>query len=595
VLRTPYRYLLRTYVLPHWPSAVLLSLLLGSLIGLDLLQPQIVRYFLDTAQAGGAMGRLVAAALLYLGAAVLGQVVGVAEGYTAANLGWRATNALRADLTQHCLGLDLAFHNSRTPGELIERLDGDISVLANFFSRFVLQVAGNGLLLLGVLVLVYREDRRIGLMLLGFSVVALLVMNGFRNPGARSAVAGRRAMADLFGFLEERLNGLPDIQTAGAQAYVLHGLSQRLQGTIQTGRATFFLGSFMGGATSLVFTAATAAALALSASFFRAGSMSIGTVYLIFQYTTMVRAPLGHMTRQVRDFQRAAAGVARVRQLAGLAPTIADGPGALLPAGALGVEFRHVSFAYPALENGGPPADILTDITFRLAPGQVLGVLGRTGSGKTTLARLLCRLYDPGAGAVLLGGVDVRRLKLAEIGRQVGMVTQEVQLFPASVRENLTLFDPAIADGRILAALEGLGLMEWYGALPAGLDTVLTPGGGLSAGEAQLLAFARVFLRDPAVVILDEASSRLDPATETRLERAVERLLRPEDAAERTRRTAIVIAHRLSTVAKADEILVLEDGRVVEYGERRALAGDAGSRFAALLRSSERERVGELV
>ncbi len=318
-------------------------------------------------------------------------------------------------------------------------------------------------------------------------------------------------------------------------------------------------------------------------------------MYLIFQYTTMVRAPLGQVTRQARDFQRAAASVARLRQLYGMPRTITDGPGAVLPAGALGVEFRAVSFAYPASDASGreTTADILRDVSFQIKPGNVLGVLGRSGSGKTTLARLLCRLYDPAAGAVLLGGVDIRELPLAELGRQVGMVTQEVQLFAASVRENLTLFDPAIGDERILAALDGLGLTEWCRALPAGLDSMLAPGGGgLSAGEAQLLAFARVFLHDPAVVILDEASSRLDPATEARIDRAVERLLRAETPAGQPRRTAIVIAHRLSTVAKVDEILVLDGGRIVEHGTRSALAGDAESRFAALLRGSEQELLG---
>jgi len=216
-----------------WPMAVLLAVLLGGLISLDLVQPQIVRFFIDAAQAGGAPGAMSLAALLYLGVALLTQVIGIVEGYTAANLGWLATNALRADLTQHCLELDLSFHNSRTPGELIERLDGDVTVLANFFSRFVLHVVGNGLLLAGVLVLVFREDRRIGLVLLAFSILALLVMNGFRNPGARFAAASRQAVADLFGYLEERLNGLPDIQTAGAQEYVLRGLSSRLLATIR--------------------------------------------------------------------------------------------------------------------------------------------------------------------------------------------------------------------------------------------------------------------------------------------------------------------------------------------------------------------------
>ena len=583
VLPTSYRHLLLTYLVPHWPRVVALAILLGSLIGLDLVQPQIIRYVIDTAQAGGALGTLVLAAILYLGVALLAQAVGVAEQYTAENLGWLATNALRADLTQHCLELDLSFHNARTPGELIERLDGDIAVLANFFSRFVLQVIGNGLLLLGILLLLFQEDWRIGLVMLAFSVAALLVMNAFRDPGARYAQASRQASADLFGFLEERLGGLPDIQTSGAQGYVLHRIAPYLRATIHWGRTSFLMGGLLGGATSLVFTAASAAALALGAYFFRSGAMSVGTVYLLFQYTTMVREPLGEVTRQVRDFQRAAAGVARVQQLYATAPTIVDGPGAALPPGALSVEFRDVSFAYPVAGAGGAvPDPVLQGVSFRLEPGRVLGLLGRTGSGKTTLARLLCRLYDPGSGAVLLGGADLRQLRLDDLGRRIGLVTQEVQLFAATVRDNLTLFDPSIADERIVAALDGLGLSAWYHALPAGLDTELPPGGGgLSAGEAQLLAFARVFLRDPDVVVLDEASSRLDPATEALIERAVNRLL--------AGRTAIVITHRLGTVARVDEIMILDGGHIVEAGTRTALALDPTSRFAALLRGSAQE------
>jgi ATP-binding cassette subfamily B protein len=247
------------------------------------------------------------------------------------------------------------------------------------------------------------------------------------------------------------------------------------------------------------------------------------------------------------------------------------------------VEFRDVSFAYPVAGAGRAlPDPVLQGISFRLEPGRVLGLLGRTGSGKTTLARLLCRLYDPGSGAVLLGGVDLRELRLDDLGRRIGLVTQEVQLFAATVRDNLTLFDPSIADERIVAALDGLGLSAWYHALPAGLDTELPPGGGsLSAGEAQLLAFARVFLRDPDVVVLDEASSRLDPATEALIERAVNRLL--------AGRTAIVIAHRLGTVARVDEIMILDGGHIVEAGTRTALALDPTSRFAALLRGSAQE------
>jgi ATP-binding cassette subfamily B protein len=207
----------------------------------------------------------------------------------------------------------------------------------------------------------------------------------------------------------------------------------------------------------------------------------------------------------------------------------------------------------------------------------VLGILGRTGSGKTTLTRLLCRLYDPGAGVIRLGGVDLRTAPLPDLRRRVGVVTQEVQLFQATLRDNITFFDATITDARIEGALAELGLAAWVRAMPAGLDTPLAAGGrGFSAGEAQLLAFTRLLLRDPGLVILDEAAARLDPITEQRLEGAIDRLLR--------HRTGVIVAHRLHTLQRADDILILEQGRVVEYGTRAELAARPDTRFAQLLR-----------
>jgi ABC-type multidrug transport system fused ATPase/permease subunit len=192
------------------------------------------------------------------------------------------------------------------------------------------------------------------------------------------------------------------------------------------------------------------------------------------------------------------------------------------------------------------------------------------------MARLLTRLYDPAAGTVRLGGVEIDGAEIHSLRRHVGMVTQDVQLFRATIRDNLTFFDPSIPDSRLLEVLDELGLREWLDTMPHGLDTRLESGGsGLSAGQAQLLAFTRIFLEDPGLVILDEASSRLDPATERLIERAVDRLLRD--------RTGIIIAHRLATVTRADDILILEDGEVIEYGEREMLASDPNSRLSHLL------------
>jgi ATP-binding cassette, subfamily B, bacterial len=240
------------------------------------------------------------------------------------------------------------------------------------------------------------------------------------------------------------------------------------------------------------------------------------------------------------------------------------------------VEMQDVSFHYEEEEN------VLQDIRLKLAPGRVLGILGRTGSGKSTLSRLLFRLYDPGVGRITLNGMDIRQVPLVELRRRIAMVTQDVQLFQATIRDNLTFFDSAISDAQLEKVLRELNLWAWVSSLPGGLEARLASGNqGLSAGEAQLLAFARVFLKNPGVVILDEASSRLDPATETLMERAVDRLL--------SGRTAVIIAHRLRTLERADDILILEGGRLVEYGERRALAADPNSRYVHLLQTGLEE------
>ena len=290
----------------------------------------------------------------------------------------------------------------------------------------------------------------------------------------------------------------------------------------------------------------------------------------------MIHVPISAISREFDDLQRAGASIQRVKELLDTPPKVRDGHGALVTADRPGIEFSRVSFGY------NPDVRVLHDVSFRLEPGKTLGLLGRTGAGKSTLSRLLFRFYDPDEGEVRLGDADVKQLGLEDLRRRVGMVTQEVQLFEASVRDNLTFFDRGFEDERIVSTFDALGLGPWFRSLPDGLDTQMQSGGGqLSAGEAQLLAFARVFLKDPSCVVLDEASSRLDPATEGLIQVAVDRLL--ED------RTAIVIAHRLTTVQRVDEIMIIEEGRIKEHGERASLAGDPGSRFAGLLRTGLEE------
>ena len=337
---------------------------------------------------------------------------------------------------------------------------------------------------------------------------------------------------------------------------------------LQRVRAAKVVSSLAANLTNLITVIGYAAGLALAVMLYSHGQASLGTAYLITSYVGMLGDPLQNIRTQIQDFQQATASLERVRKLFEIQPLEGNRSHIekKLPDSTLEVCFEHVSFCYEDNE------DVLHDLSFTLPPGRVLGILGRTGSGKSTLSRLLVRLYDPNQGSLRLNGLDLRTLSHDELRLQVGLVTQEVQLFQATLRQNLTFFDPEINDGALQSALESLHLWEWAASLPEGLDTLLAAGGAdLSAGEAQLLAFARVLLRNPGVVILDEASSRLDPATENRMEQAVGQLFHS--------RTGLVIAHRLKSVARVDDILILEGGRLVEYGPRSELAADRDRAF----------------
>jgi ATP-binding cassette subfamily B protein len=357
------------------------------------------------------------------------------------------------------------------------------------------------------------------------------------------------------------------------------GLAWHHRAWLRSRRGAVYAGTILWSMTTLIFAIGNAVAFGVGAYLWSLGVITIGTVYLIFHYTDMLRRPIEQLRRELEEMQRAVASVGRITELLDTQTRLPEGRGAPIPAGPLAVELDRVSFAY---ETGAGGHDlVLRDISIRLAPGEVLGVLGRTGSGKTTLSRLLLRFYDPTSGAIRLGGVDLREARLGDVRTRATMVSQDVQLFHARVRENITFFDPSIDDERITAVLDRIGLGAWLRALPVdagdgALDTQMLAG-ALSAGEAQLLAFARVFLRDPGLVILDEASSRLDSATERHIERAIDALLAD--------RTGIVIAHRLATLQRCDRILILEEGRIVEQGARAALAQDRSSRFSELLRT----------
>ena len=574
-----YSGLLRRYLGPQLPFVLTLGVLLFLSLGLQLTLPQIVRYFIDEAQKGAAVGALAATAGSFIAIAVIQQLVQVFATYFSERVGWTATNNIREDLAAHALSLDMSYHNDRTPGEMIERVDGDPNELGTFFSLFIFEMLGSLLLLIGILVLLLREDWRAGLALTAFVSVGMLMLTSLRNIAVPYWKANRAASADSFGFLEERLSGTEDIRSNDAKPYVMRRFHELMRSWYDKALKAGIMSSVMFSTTMFMFGAGSAISLSLGAYLYFDDLITLGTVYLIFHYTQMLVMPINRFTQQLDSFQRASAAISRITELDAVRKTVLDPPAedqVELPVGEpLSVQFDGVTFAY-----GEDP--VLSNVGLHLEPGRVLGLLGRTGSGKTTMTRLLFRLYDPTAGVVRVGGEDIRRMAVEHLRRHISMVTQDVRLFHGTVRDNLTFFDESIPDERLVGVIDELHMRPWLDSLPDGLDTrLLSEGGGLSAGEAQLLAFARVFLKGSGVLILDEASSRLDRSTEQMIERAVDRLVRD--------RTVIVIAHHLATIRRCDEIAILENGRLVEHGERERLAADDSTRFHRLLQTGLEE------
>ena len=395
----------------------------------------------------------------------------------------------------------------------------------------------------------------------------------------------RNAFSAFSAFLEERLAGLDDIRANGGGGHVMRRFAGLTDELAVSNIAATRRGQWIYLIASGLFSLGFAAALAVGAHLYHLRAVSIGTVFMFMQYAGMMAQPIVLIGLQLQQYQTASASLTRIRALLSVTPELVDGPGvgwmderSVAPR----VAFEDLSFAYRA------DAPVLRDVSLVLEAGTVLGLLGRTGSGKTTLSRLLFRLYDPVCGRITLDGEDLRDAKLAELRGRIGLVTQEVQLFDASVRDNATLFDPEISDERIVEVLTDLGLGHWLSRQPQGLQTVLVAGGGLSAGEAQLLAFARVFLKDPGLVVLDEgvlaAGPCLGPADRARAGQTAGRR-RGRDAPHRHH-------HRPQALHGRPRRPHRHPRRRQGAGDRRARLAGSGPRFGFLQAARRRDRGG---
>ncbi len=567
---TSYIKLLLKYLKHLKFHAILLGSILAISVALQLIMPRILGSFIDKAVNGASVIALIYEALAFIGAAIFQQLLSLTSTYASQVVGWNTTNELRIDLIEKALSLDMNFHKSHKPGEMLERIDGDVKTLFNFFSKLLPNILNSVVLIIGILVMLFRESMLIGIPISIFVLLALFVFTYIQKKAVSVYIENRRVTTEFYGLLGENIHNREDIRSLGAVGYFIycyHSFLRKFYAIQLRSELMFYR---MVASSLVLFAMGGALSLGVGGYLWTKGLISLGTVYMIFNYTELLRRPIDQIRFQLEDLQKAGASIERIEELFTLKSKLIDGVEELSCVGAFSINVRNISFQY---EDGN---QVLREISFKVPKGKIIGILGRTGSGKTTLARLIARLYDPQGGEVLFDERGINKLKLQSLRKQVAYVTQDVQIFCATVRDNITLFNTDIKDEHILNIIDDIGLKIWYKRLPQGLDTMIGADGlGLSAGEAQLLAFIRVFLKQPGLVILDEASSRLDPATEKLMEKPLKKLLE--------NRTCIIIAHRLSTVEIADDILILENGAIIEYGNREDLLHDKDSKFYKLL------------
>ncbi|NNK91087.1 MAG: ABC transporter ATP-binding protein, partial [Acidimicrobiia bacterium] len=388
-----YWRLLKTYLRPYRARVVVLTTLLFSGIALQVINPQIIRIFIDRATEGTELDALLGISVVFILIAVVQQALAVIATYFAQQIGWSATNELRRDLADHLLHLDMGFHKTHTPGELVERIDGDVTALSNFFSQFVIHVVGNVALLVGVLFFLFRESVLIGTSLVLFSAATLAVMVKMQEVATDWWARVKAHKATFYGFLGEVVGSTEDIRGLGAGRFMVRRFTQITRAWLPDEVRGRWGWSILWGTNIVVFVAGTAIVFGLGSWLFETDVLTLGSVYVVFHYTEMLRHPLDRIRHQMEDMQKAAAGISRIQNLFAIESRLPHDGTEVLPSGPPSIELSDLDFSY--VDDSADGDRVLHGLNLSLEAGKVLGVLGRTGSGKSSLARLLTRLYDP--------------------------------------------------------------------------------------------------------------------------------------------------------------------------------------------------------
>jgi subfamily B ATP-binding cassette protein MsbA len=555
---------LLSYLRPYWRWVVasIIGLLLLSI--LNLLPPLFQKQIIDEVVSEGLLGRLPRLVLGLAGVYALTHSLRSGDMYLRHVLGERFLLDLRVLLYDYLQRLSISFFEDQQTGEIMSRITNDVNALENFVTHSVGFVIVDLLRLVGTAVILFALDWQLALLTLlpvPILAVAMRLFNTRVRPIYRQI---RDRLGDINAELQDNISGIRVIQAFSQERYELDRFTRRstryYEERVRGIRhwATFFP------AMSFVASLGMVIVLGLGVHRVFSGALTLGGLVAFISYVASFYEPINRLVQIDNTVQQAIAAGERVFELLDTASEIEDAPDAIeLPAGHGAVAFESVSFRY------GTGEEVLREVSFRMPPGQVVALVGPSGAGKTSIANLIPRFYDPVSGRVTVDGHDVKKVEVASLRRQIAVVLQDTFLFNGTVRDNIIYGKPDASEDEAITAAKAAYAHEFIANLPQGYDTEIGERGiKLSGGQKQRLALARAILTDPRILILDEATSSVDAEAEYLIQQALEKVLEG--------RTALVIAHRLSTIRHADRIIALEDGRIVEVGDHRELLARGG-------------------
>lgn len=562
---------LLTYLRPHRAKMVGAFFLMLAVTGLTLAIPLLLKIAIDRYIAGGDANGLafISAVMGVMYLALFGSASG--QRFLLSWVGQRVLATLRAQLMRHLQALSLGYHNKHIVGVTISRVIGDVAVINELLSQGLIALIGDLLILIGIVAVMLVLNPTLAL--LTFSIVPLMLLATYLFS-QRAKVAfrqTRRSVAGVVGTLAEHLTGMRVVQ-AYAQEKAMQGRFAEANRANRDAYVSAMKLSFVFLPTvEFLAVLATAIVLWFGGRAVAQGAVELGVLVAFLAYVTRFFQPVQELSQLYTTMQAAMAGGERVLELLDARPEVPDPTNGKEMPGVEGkIELREVSFSY------GSDVPVLRDVDLAIEPGQTVALVGPTGAGKSTVANLVSRFYDVSEGEVLVDGVDVRTVTQQSLRRQTGIVSQEPFLFAGTVLDNIRFGLPEVEESVVEEAARKANAHEFILDLPNGYKTPILEGGAnLSLGQRQLVCIARAVVADPRIIILDEATASVDTATESLIQEALDRLL--------SSRTAIVIAHRLSTVRKADMICVMEDGRIVDRGDHDELL-ERGGLYAELYR-----------